>query len=424
MASFWFLPSLSLLVAMVAAFGLIYLDSKVQFKPEGVLQLLFSGSADSARNILSSIAGAMIGVAGTVFSITLVALTLASSQLGPRLLRNFMYDTLNQLVLGSYVSTFVYCLLVLNVVRENDGFTFVPAFSVLAAMLAAVVNIVLLIIFIHHIAVSIQADKVVADISTALSKSVKQLFPEEILASELEDQTDVEALTAQKEFHQKYGAPRSGYLQSIDHSQLMQLAEEQDLLLVLKNRPGDFLVEGGLLCEIHCTEECPEEIQEKIGHTFIIGKVRTPLHDVEFAIHQMVEIALRALSPGVNDPYTAMACIDNLSGVLSYLAKAKFPDRCHHGEEAVLRVVTDHQTFEGMMDAAFNQIRQFSEGSPAVVIRLMEALVNVFQFARGAKRQAVVREYAKMVYNLAERTFGEERDLEDLKKRFAIFEGE
>lgn len=424
MASFWFLPSLLLLLAMVAAFGLIYLDNQVQFKPEGVLQLLFSGSADSARTILSSIAGAMIGVAGTVFSITLVALTLASSQLGPRLLRNFMYDTLNQLVLGSYVATFVYCLLVLNVVSDNDGFTFVPAFSVLGAMLAAVVNIVLLIIFIHHVAISIQADKVVADISTALSSSVKKLFPDQIASSELEEHSDVDFWIGKKEYHQEFLAPRSGYLQSIDQHQLAALARDHDLLLVLKNRPGDFLVEGSALCEIHCREECPDELKEKIGHTFILGRIRTPLHDVEFAIHQMVEIALRALSPGVNDPYTAMTCIDNLSGVLSYLARAKFPDRCHYDEEEQLRIVTDHQTFEGMMDAAFNQIRQFSEGSPAVVIRLLEGLMHIYPFARGEARQAVVREHAQMVYHLAERTFKEERDLDDLKKRFAVFEGE
>ncbi len=132
--SFWFVPILMLLISIGSAIGFIYFDSQIRFSPEGILKYLLPASVDSARSILSIIAGAMIGVAGTVFSITLVVLTLASSQLGSRLVRNFMYDKLNQVVLGTYVSSFVYCLIILSSLKENESFHFVPAISVLAAL--------------------------------------------------------------------------------------------------------------------------------------------------------------------------------------------------------------------------------------------------------------------------------------------------
>ena len=175
-SSFWFIPSLIVLIAVLVAISMIYIDNHTEMENAGVLSMIFTGSPDSARSVLSTISGAMIGVAGTVFSITLVALTLASSQFGPRLLSNFMHVKINQVVLGTYVATYVYSLVVLNTVRSNDMTSFVPRYSVLIAILAAVANIGLLIVFIHHVAVSIQADNVVADISKNLSHTIENVL--------------------------------------------------------------------------------------------------------------------------------------------------------------------------------------------------------------------------------------------------------
>ncbi|MEX2396502.1 MAG: DUF2254 family protein, partial [Balneolales bacterium] len=164
-ATFWFLPVIIIGFSVALSIGLLTLDSKVTISQEGWIRFFLVNNSDSARSILSTISGAMIGVAGTVFSVTLVALTLASSQLGPRLIQNFMYIRLNQVVLGSYISTYLYCLLVLNAVSEDNEFTFIPSISILAAILAAITNIILLIVFIHQIAINIQADKVISDIS-------------------------------------------------------------------------------------------------------------------------------------------------------------------------------------------------------------------------------------------------------------------
>jgi len=341
-ATFWFIPVFIILIAACLAMVLIFLDTRLNFSTDGIGRYLFIGSVDSARSILSTISGAMIGVAGTVFSITLVALTLASSQFGSRLIRNFMYDHLNQIVLGTYISTFIYCLIILHAIKEKGTFEFIPSLSVMVALVAAVANIILLIVFIHHIAISIQADKVIADISESLSRNLETLFPEKI-----GDETD----------------------------------------------------------------------EEKIQNQFIVGKFRTPQQDAEHAIHQMVEIAARALSPGVNDPYTAATCLDNLTSTMSYLSEVKFPSRYRFDEEGKLRIIADRTTFEGMLDAAFNQIRQFAEGSPAVVIRLMESLITINKFARRQNHKNAIKKHAGMVLNMAKKTFPESNDLKDLQER-------
>jgi uncharacterized membrane protein len=417
-SSFWFIPILMLLITIGSAIGLIYLDSRIQLSHDGVLRYLLPASVDSARSILTIIAGAMMGVAGTVFSITLVVLTLASSQLGSRLVRNFMYDKLNQVVLGTYVSSFVYCLIILSSLKDNDSFNFVPAISVLAALASAIAGIVLLIIFIHHVSMSIQSDKVISDISEAMSKSIRKLFPEGIGHEEEKQAPNIDSLHLKYALKPEVRCKRSGYLQSVDGQGLMKIAQDNDFIIILHHRPGDFLVQEMVLCEVLCNEEYYKEVYEKIQNDFLIGKVRTPLQDAEFSIHQMVEIAARALSPGVNDPYTAIACIDNLTSVMCYLAGVEFPSPYRYDTKDKLRVIANNHTFSGMLNAAFNQIRQYGEGSPSVMIRLMEAMNIINTFARNKNQQDLIEQHAEMIMNAAEKTFSEKRDLEDIKERF------
>jgi uncharacterized membrane protein len=419
-SSFWFIPILMLLITMGSAVGFIYLDSQIEDSPEGVLKYLLPASVDSARSILTIIAGAMIGIAGTVFSITLVVLTLASSQLGSRLVRNFMYDKLNQVVLGTYVSSFVYCLIVLSSIKEDEDFNFVPAISVIVALASAIAGIILLVIFIHHVSMSIQSDKVISDISDAMSKSIRKLFPDDIGLEEEKPVPDIDMLKQKYAFKQDVRCKRSGYLQSVDGDGLLHIAKENNYIIILQHRPGDYLVQNMVLCEVLCNEECSEEVNEKIQDDLIIGKVRTPLQDAEFSIHQMVEVASRALSPGVNDPYTAIACIDNLTSVMCYLTGVEFPSPYRYDSDNKLRVIADNHTFAGMLNAAFNQIRQYAEGSPSVMIRLLEAMISINSFARTSNQKKQIAQHAKMVMKAAERTFKENRDIEDMKERFKL----
>ncbi|MHC1709419.1 MAG: DUF2254 domain-containing protein [Methanomassiliicoccales archaeon] len=423
--SFWFIPFLFILIAFVGAYAMIYLDTSIDVDPPGFLRYLFPSSVDSARVVLSTISGAMIGVAGTVFSITLVVLTLASSQFGPRLLRNFMHDRANQVVLGSYVSTFVYCLLVLNSVESGEGVVFVPELSSLVAIIAAVANILLLVLFIHHISMGIQADKVIGDISKALMVNLKTIFPEEID----EDGTryadvDIEVIKKGYESIQTISSPKDGYLQYVRYDAILSTAVENDLFIVVRYRPGDYIVEGAEFMEIFSHKALPSGTLKKLEMTLKLGNMRTPYQDAEFSIHQMVEIAARALSPSVNDPYTAITCIDNLTSIICQLTSAKFPSPYHFDKEGTVRLAADVLTFDGMINASFNKIRQYSGGSPSVLIRLMESLVTVHHFVRTDQQKQVVQKHIKMVYRNAENSFIEDNDLRDLKDRIKAIVGD
>lgn len=417
-ATFWFVPVIILTSSVLLAMGLLYLDSIVDFHPEGPGRFFFVSSSDSARSILSTISGAMMGVAGTVFSITLVALTLASSQFGPRLIKKFMYVRLNQVVLGSFISTYLYCLLVLNAIKDGDDFTFIPSISILAAIGAAVINIVLLIVFIHQIATSIQADKVVADISGFLSGQIETLFPER-MGEELEHEQNVDVSIAIANYlvRTSVKCPKGGYLQYVDSEELMELVSNNDAVFELHYRPGAHLVKGVELGVLHSSAKWNEEAFKKLLGRIVIGNTKTAQQDLEFSVHQMVEIAARALSPGVNDPYTAIACVDNLTSTMSYLAQAKFPSKYRYDEQGTLRIYADALEFEGVLDAAFNQIRQFSGGSPSVIIRLMEAMTTILSLTEIESRRKALLRHAQMVLNLAEQAIKEENDLKDLKVR-------
>lgn len=417
-ATFWFIPVLIIIFSVGLAVLLVYVDEAVAISQDGLGRFFFVNSADSARSILSTISGAMIGVAGTVFSVTLVALTLASSQFGPRLIKNFMYVRLNQVVLGSYISTYLYCLLVLNTIKDNDSFIFVPSLSILVAIIAAMVNIVLLIVFIHQIAVSIQADKVISDILDLMIGQAETLFPEKIGEGAPQERAVVE-----EDIKSAYTTTLSlrvegnGYLQYIDHDGLLDYSTNQDSLLELSCRPGFYLVSGLEVGKLYTNTEVEEGVEETLLTHFVLGKTRTFQQDLEFSIHQMVEIACRALSPGINDPYTAIACIDNLTATLAKLAQRKFPSRYRFDQEEKLRIIAEVLSFEGTLGAAFNQIRQFSTGNIAVIIRLMEALITIHQLVTTAEQKQVVIQHAQLVLNTGKNSIQEQLDLDDLLER-------
>ncbi|NHE59252.1 DUF2254 domain-containing protein [Cyclobacterium plantarum] len=417
-STFWFIPVFIIISGITLAIGLVYWDSNSEFEPSGAIKYFFPGSPDSAKDILTIISGAMIGVAGTVFSITLVALTLASNQFGPRLVKNFMYDRINQTVLGTYVSLFIYCLIVLNTVKDTGEMQFIPLFSVAFALLMAIANIVLLIVFIHHVAISIQADHIIGNISINLSRHLAQLFPQDMGDRGDQQIHDIEKVKESHSSSQKLTCDFDGYLQYIDSEALMKDVSELDVFLDLYHRPGSYLVKDLELGEVYAHRNLKNDELYRLRQHFLGGKTRTPQQDAEHAIHQMVEIAARALSPGINDPYTAISCIDNLCSSLAYLTSIRFPSPYRVDASGTLRIKADVLTFAGMMDAAFNAIRQYARDSPPVIIRLMEAMITLSKFAKTEEQKGAIKKHAEMTWNLAKQQFEEKRDLEDLEKRY------
>ena len=374
----------------------------------------YSGGAEGASLLLGTVAGSMIAIAGTVFSMTLVALSLASSQLGPRLLRNFMRDTANQVVLGTFVATFIYCVLVLRTIRRVDEGAFVPHLSVSIGVLLAMVSIGVLIYFIHHVSVSIQADEVVTRVSRELEDGIDRLFPGHLgkPGSEFSNTpTDPDLPAEFAREARPVGALADGYLQQIDTHALMALAAEEDLLLRLERRPGHYLVKGRTMVMVWPGDSVTETLVDKLNAAFVLGNQRTAAQDVEFSFLRLVEIAVRALSPGINDPFTAIACVDRLGSGLCRLARRDMPSALRFDRHGRLRLVAPGSSFAGIADAAFNQIRQSARSNPAVAIRMLDAIAQIAEHVQRLPDTACLQRHADMIVRGAREAVPEADDL-------------
>lgn len=421
-SSFWFLPAAMVCLAIALALSAIELDKSVTGEWLHRFGWSYSGGAAGASMLLGTLAGAMIAIAGTVFSMTLVALSLASSQLGPRLLRNFMRDTANQLVLGSFVATFVYCLFVLRTIRRADEGVFVPHLTVSIAVLLAVISIGVLIYFIHHISVSIQADQVVARVGRDLLQGLDRLFPIDVGNSKSDASTVPNEAELPEGFSNEarpVGALEDGYLQFINCDVLMALANKEDLLIRLERRPGHYIINGGAMAMVWPKDRVTDTLVDKINSAFVLGNQRTATQDIEFYFDQLVEIALRALSPGVNDPFTAITCIDRLGAGLCRLAQRGMPSTQRFDPQGRLRLVVSGSTFAGIVDTAFNQIRQSSRSNPAVAIRLLDAIMQIAGHVKSMEDASCLQRHAIMIIRGARESVPEAEDLVDVETVFS-----
>jgi uncharacterized membrane protein len=389
--SLWFVPAVMALAAAGLAIGAGRLDATIA--DYGAIQpWLFKGDPEAIRTLYSTVAGSMITVAGVSYSITMVAMSLASSQLGPQLLRNFRRDRSNQVVLGAFIATFLYCLLALWTGTAPDALDeYQPSVSASLVLLMATGSLFLLIYFIHHIALSIQADYVIDQVSRDLQQSLALAFPAQASPAPEpfigEDETECCIVSA----------PLSGYLQGVDEDGLLKMACKHDLRFVVLRRPGHFLMASGPLVKVIGQRSIPPELTKRIRRSFIIGGRRTADQDPEQGIHQLVEVAVRALSPSLNDPFTAMTCVDRLSGVLGHIAgnRARPAIRCD--QRGAARVRLERVDFAGVVSAAFDQIRQFSGQMPAVAIRLVEACGRIAEQTDDPERRAFLAHQARLV---------------------------
>ncbi len=423
-ASYWFLPAVMTGLAVALSFLTISIDQSLGTERSDLFSWFYAGDPGGVRTLLSTLAGSMITMVSVTFSITIVALTMASSQFGPRLLDNFFRDAGNQVVLGTFIATFIYSLLVLRVVRSEIDAVFVPHFSVSTAVLLTIASLGLLIFFIHHASVSIHVQNVIASVEKELNTAIERLFPEKKSEYDFEyhlrNKDDVPDNFDQDAF--QVLAKQSGYLQTVNYQGLIRLACQQNLLLRLERRPGDFIAPGSVLLKIWPRERFDEQESEQVHQAFKVGARRTRLQDVEFAVDQLVELAVRALSPGINDPFTAMACIDRLGAALAQLAGRRIPSGYRYDQENILRLIADPVTFEGLVESAFNQIRQHGRSSVVVTLRLLETIALIAGQARSQTRQEALLEQAEMIRRGSEGAIFEDRDRRDIDHKYQLVE--
>jgi uncharacterized membrane protein len=408
----WLVP----VVEVVAAVGLYFVTHTIDVSAShGSLTLpgwVKFGTADSSRLILTTLAGAVITVVGVVFSIMIVTLTLASTQFGPRIIRNFIRDRGAQFTLGTFVATFVYAILVLISIGGGNG-QFVPHLSITMAVALVAVSMAVLIYFIHHIASSIQLPRVIASIANDLSQAIDA---ESGGGGALEAGPSVSELLRRMEHGGgTVPAPASGYLQFVRHGTLVRLATERGAVIRLLDRPGHFLVSGQPMATVW-PPQATESVAEVLRRAHITGPYRTLTQDLAFAVDQLVEIAIRALSAAVNDTFTALTCVDWLGDSLCRVTTRWHPVRVHRDSHGFVRVITAHVSWGRLVERAFEKIRQAGRAMPAVLIRQLESLTKIMETTTTEEQRQLLLEQAAMILQASEESVPEPADRADVRR--------
>ncbi len=394
--SLWFVPTLLVLAGVALAVLLIELPGDLTSGLSQRWPRLFGAGAEGSRGMLSAIATSMITVAGVVFSITVVALSLASSQYSPRLLRNFMADRPTQVVLGAFVAIFAYCLIVLRTIRGADEGAFVPSLAVLGGIAMAFVGVGLLIYYIHHIASAIQVASIVTRITDDTTRAIDRLFPSELGTglraggSRTPPDSVPDAWTA-------LPAPRTGYLVGVDGERLLELACKHSTVLRIEGPVGGFLVAGRPLAHVCARQAIDAQACAEILDCFSIDAERTVHQDAPYGLQQLVDVALKALSPGINDPTTAVACIDQLGALVVRLGDRHFegPYRAVDGR---LRLIAVGPDYASMVALAFDAITDHAAPDAQVYAKLIATLDSVAAATRDAdKRRALLAQLDVML---------------------------
>lgn len=379
--SLWLIPTGMVAAATVLGYLFIRVD---RYYGGDIPDWLKASSSEGVRQLLATVSGAMITVAGVSFSITVVGLSLASQQFGPRLLRNFMRDRGNQIILGTFLSTFIYCLVVLRSVRGQDFGDFIPHVSVAFAMVLTLLSVGALIWFFHHFASSIVVERVLAHVADELTWAIDRNYPCE--------GTDAAAPGGQPfETATVVTARKQGYVLGVNIEQLLQLASKHDLMIEVVASPGAFVFFGAPVARIAGKHLADPELPDAIRDAFPLGTHRTPTQDIDFAISQIVEVALRALSPSLNDPNTAIAAIDRLAGGLMRRASAADPTVWRATSDGKPRLLTTPVSWDACVELAFVRIIHSGATLTVVPTHVLLTLARLIAAVPAERRDALVR---------------------------------
>ncbi len=408
--TFWLLPGGMVVGGILLGVGLVALD-RSSVVPQWLIQSpwLYNGGGTGARTLLGAVASSTIGVAGTVFSITIAALSLAAGQMGPRLLRNFTRDRGNQLTLGAFLGTFSYALMVLRSVRTHSEGEFVPHLSLSIAILLAFVCVATLVFFVGHMAGRINVDTVIELVSDDVRRAICRLMHAAPQPPPPPPATWLAATPVTD--------PRRGYLQQLDDTGLAAWAAAHGTALRLMVRPGDYVFPGAAIAVM---TPAVDGAAAAISAATAVGGERVSAGDLEYAIRQLVEVGVRALSPGINDPHTAMSVLDGLGAALCDAASLHLASGVSLREGRAVLVVPAI-LYGALTDTMFHMLRQNAAGSAAVLIHQLDVLTAVAGCERDASRLAELQRHADLVLGDAERDVSTPADLADVRRAHRRF---
>ncbi len=412
--SLWLVPSLLVAAAVALSVALPRLDAGPLADVEERVPFIFGGQAEAARAVLSTIAGALITVVSLVFSITFVALSQVSMQFTPRLLRNFMDDRINQVVLGSFIGAFTYSLLTLRQVRSpEEGAAFVPALAVTAAIALAMYCMALLIYFFHHISEKLQVSTIMQEIHDELLRAIEHLYPEKI--GDAAETEECHALPDGRAFEVR--SRRAGFLRALDHSALDAAAGRLGGTFHIVPCIGAYVPREQALIRVWGSKPLSDEDIAELRTAFVFGSERTLHQDALFGIRQLADIGVKALSPGINDSTTAEHASSHLGDAVGTVAERVLPSKWRRVGEALLFV--ERPEFEHFVAEAFAQIRHEARGDPHVLGYLLDVLAQVRRRTHSASRvEAVCRQVRQVLAEIEAGSLAAEAE-QDLRRRAA-----
>ena len=407
--TFWLVPGAMVLGGVALAIVLVDLDRGGHLPAWLTTKNWFyNGGGTGARTLLGAIASSTIGVAGTVFSITIAALSLAAGQMGPRLLRSFTSDRGVQVTLGAFLGTFSYALMVLRSVRTQGEGPFTPHLALSFGILLAFACVATLVYFVAHMANRINVDTVIELVSADVRVAIESTVVE---AEQIAPPPDTfwSGATVIRD-------SRRGYLQQLDEDGLADWAAEHGAAVRLLVRRGDYVFPGAPIAVITVPVE---DAEQAILRATALGTTRGCAGDAEHAVRQLVEVAVRALSSGINDPQTAMSAINQLGTALCDLTGSKLPSGVNVRDGAVVLVVPNMR-YSSLTKVMFHSIRQNAAGCTDVIIRILEVLTRVAACETDRDRRAVLMHHADLTWEDAQRDIRNPADLADVAHRYAL----
>lgn len=417
--SLWLVPSLMIIAGSGLAALMLAIDAGRGAEDDLHAWWMNKGGPEDARDLLSTLLNGVIAMAAMVFSATVVALTLAANQYGPRLVRVFRSDIMTQVALGTFAMTIVYLVLVLRTIRRDAELHDVPHAAVSLGTALALACVLALLLFLQEVARTAVADDVVARVGRELDTAIESLPPLPSDKQETPACPGDPACPAEWDLWKAAGQVaqrQEGYVQAMDYDRLLAWAEQHDAVLRLDFRAGDFVAAGDRRIHVSPASVSTAAERDAICEAATIGRERTPTQDLEFSIRHLVEVAVRALSPGTNDPFTAMVVIDQLRGSLTRLAARELPPPILWDRAGQVRVVRETTNYAGIVDAAFHQIRQAGASHPAIVIHLLEAIARMADHARSAEQREALNRHAQMIAAAGLREATEPRDQRDIER--------
>jgi uncharacterized membrane protein len=421
----WPIPLAMLVLALLLFWATTTLDASPAKNRLAGYWWLQSGTGDDARNLLSTLVTAIITMASVVFSMTLVTMSLAANQFGSRLVRAYMTDIRTKLTLGLFTMTVVYCLLALRSVEKDMPSQAVPHATVTIGLVLGLVCVLVLLFFLHLASRSIVADEVIQRVSEELEMNLAGLpdaSPEECKETWGDRDTDRQLPEDFERRSKSLLSSMEGYLQAIEYKRLVEIAAQHELVLRLDYRAGGFVCKGARLGAIYPADEVDPSALVAVEAAILIGRNRTPTQDVEFSVRHLVDIALRALSPGINDANTALVVIDHLGGALARLAGKALSPGVYYDKDGVVRVVGERDSYASVLEVAFRPIRQAAGPHTSVILRLLDAIGGILEHVSQPGQREALLHHARMIARAGLDGTHEPHDCGDIDKRLAAVE--